>query len=596
MKRCVIFFFYDKEGVADRYIFHILQDLKGCSERIVFICNGKLSAQSRRDLSKYTEDIIVRKNEGFDVWAYKAGLSYLGWEKICSYDELVMMNFTIFPTLYSFCGMFDDMERITADFWGVTAYFEGNTAVAGHVPDHIQSHFIAVRRPMLCSYEFKQYWENMRPIQSYSDSIKYHESKFKKHFEERGFKSYIFAAAEELRPLTSCPAYWRQQYLLQNTHTPLIKRKVFYYPPYDGILFETAGEAAVDVYNWLKNSGSYDVNMIWENILRTSPMTDIKNALQLNYVFPHDRLHSTAMIHPSVGVILFAYSCDFVDQFKKYFAAIPQNAEIHILSPLENVDGLTALFSGYQKVTAHKAELGQLASTAILHFLLDTDLPYEYLLILQINISDRANYAAAYKSMECLLKSPEFVQNIFEKFEDEPHLGLLFPSPPNNEKYTSMLGREGIDFADEVISITNDLNIAFDASQSPVAPYFGMYWCRGETMRAILRLCPLEVSQKVENERRGFFEFWNVVIGLLAQKQGYYSAWSYHQGIAAIDLTNAFFYLNKLISSVGAQSKDDMWQLAGRVKKQMNFRRSIPNSTTQTNPLQKIFKGIGRKQ
>lgn len=596
MKRCVIFFFYDKKGIVDRYIFHILQDLKECSERIIFVCNGKLSAQSRRNLNKYTEDIIVRKNEGFDVWAYKAGLSYLGWEKIYSYDELVLMNYTIFPTLYSFCGMFEDMERIAADFWGVTAFFEGNTAVAGQVPDHIQSHFIAIRRPMLSSYEFKQYWENMRPIRSYSDSVRYHESRFKKYFEECGFRSYIFAEAEELRQLTCCPAYWRQQYLLENTCTPLIKRKVFYYPPYDGILFESAGEVAIDAYNWLKTSDSYDVSMIWENILRTSPMTNIKNALQLNYIFPYDRFLSATIRCPSVGVILFAYSCDFVDQLKKYLAVIPQNAEIYILSPLEHIDGLTDLFSERPKVIVHKTEEGQLASTAILHFLLNADLPYEYFLILQINISNRANYAATYKSMECLLKSPEFVQNIFDKFEDEPHLGLLFPSPPNHEKYTSMLGREGSDFANEVISITNDLDIAFDASQSPVAPYFGMYWCRGETMRAILKLCPLEVSQKIEDERRGLFEFWNIIIGLLAQKQGYYSAWSYHQEIAAMDLTNAFFYLNKLISSAGAQSKDDMWQMAGKVKKQMNFSKSIPNSTAQTNLSQKFFKRLGKKQ
>lgn len=567
MKRCVIFFFYDKEGVVDRYIFHILQDLKECSKRIVFVCNGKLSAQGRRDLSTYTGDIVVRNNEGFDVWAYKDGLSYLGWEQICGYEELVLMNFTIFPTLHSFCEMFDDMEHITADFWGVTAYFEGNTAVAGPVPDHIQSHFIAVRRPMLSSYEFKQYWENMRPIHSYADSVKFHESRFKKYFEERGFQSYIYAEAEELRPLTNCPAYWRQKYLLENTRTPLIKRKIFFYPPYDGLLFESAGEAAVDAYNLLKSSGKYDVNMIWENILRTSPMTNIKNALHLNYVFPCSSLLSDTMVHPTVGVILFAYSCDFVEQFRHYFAAIPQNAEIYILSPLDNVDALTALFPEHQKVLTYQTEEGQLASTAILHFLLHADLSYEYLLILQINISDRANYAATYKSMECLLKSPEFVQNIFKKFEDEPRLGLLFPSPLNNAKYTSMLGREGLDFAGEIIAITNDLNIAFDPGQSPVAPYFGMYWCRGEAMRAILSLSVFEAFQKVGNERRGFFEFWNIVIGLLAQKQGYYSAWSYHEGMAAIELTNAFFYLNKLVLSGGAKSKDDMWKLAYKFKK-----------------------------
>ncbi len=288
MKRCIVFFFYDKDGIVDRYIFHILQDLVQRSERIVFVCNGKLDAKGRRAVSEYTKDIMVRKNEGMDVWAYKEALSYLGWQEIYRYDELVLMNFTIFPTLHSFCEMFDDMERIDTDFWGTTTFFGRNTAVAGQVPDHIQSHFIAVRHPMLSSYEFKKYWEEMPSIQSYADSVRLHESRFTQRFEGYGFRSYAYAGAEELRPLTGCPAFWRQKYLLQNTKVPLIKRKTFFYPPYDGLVYETAGEAAVAPYDFLKKSGGYDTDMIWENILRTSPMTDIKNALQLNHIFPYE--------------------------------------------------------------------------------------------------------------------------------------------------------------------------------------------------------------------------------------------------------------------------------------------------------------------
>lgn len=80
------------------------------------MCNGKLTAQSRKKLGEFTEDILVRKNTGFDVWAYKDGLSYIGWDHLAQYDELVMMNHTIFPTPHSFTSMFDEMEGIEADF------------------------------------------------------------------------------------------------------------------------------------------------------------------------------------------------------------------------------------------------------------------------------------------------------------------------------------------------------------------------------------------------------------------------------------------------------------------------------------------------
>ncbi|MFD1903715.1 rhamnan synthesis F family protein [Paenibacillus rhizoplanae] len=33
-----------------------------------------------------------------------------------------------------------------------------------------------------------------------------------------------------------------------------------------------------------KNKTDYDVNLIWDNILRTNNQTDIKNAMNLNYI------------------------------------------------------------------------------------------------------------------------------------------------------------------------------------------------------------------------------------------------------------------------------------------------------------------------
>lgn len=567
MKRCVIFFFYDKEGIVDRYIYHILLDLKKCSERIIFVCNGKLSSQSRKGVNNYTKDILVRKNEGLDVWAYKEGISYLGWDQATSYDELILMNFTIFPTIYSFCNMFDEMEHITADFWGVTAYFSQLTSFAGEVPDHIQSHFIAVRNPMLSSYEFKKYWENVPSIRSYTDSVVFHESQFKKRFEEYGFKSYIYAEAEELRPLTNCPSYWRQKYLLQNTKTPLIKRKMFYYSLYDGWIHECMGEAAADSYDWLKNSGEYDTAPIWENILRTNSMPDIKRALQLNYIFSYTETLSAVPVSAKIAVLFFVYSCDFVKGFKEYLDSIPEEADIYILSPLEDIHEFKELFSERHQIFIHKTEPGQLASTATLHFLKNNDLPCEYLLVFQIGVSERTDYAATYKSMECLLKSPPFIQNILQKFEEEPYLGLMFPSPPNTVKHTSVLGREWNSFQNEAIEIADDLGIPIDKNQPPITPYFGTYWCRMKTMRKLLQICPFHSFQKIENLRKGPFEFWNIVIGLLAQKQGYYSAWVYNERIAAMELTNIFFYLEKLLRSAGAQPDEDIWKIASRIKK-----------------------------
>ena len=102
MKRVAIYFFYDKDGVVDRYVNYFLEDFKKNLDRLIVVCNGKLTPEGRQEFSKYTNEIIVRENKGFDVWAYKEGIEYIGWDNLKNYDELVMLNMTIMGPVYSF--------------------------------------------------------------------------------------------------------------------------------------------------------------------------------------------------------------------------------------------------------------------------------------------------------------------------------------------------------------------------------------------------------------------------------------------------------------------------------------------------------------
>ena len=74
MKRIAIYFFYDKNGVVDKYVNYFLEDLKKNIEELVIVCNGKLNSEGRKEFLKFTDKLIVRENKGFDVWAYKEGL------------------------------------------------------------------------------------------------------------------------------------------------------------------------------------------------------------------------------------------------------------------------------------------------------------------------------------------------------------------------------------------------------------------------------------------------------------------------------------------------------------------------------------------
>ena len=160
IRRLAIYFFYDKDGIVDDYITYMLADMKKNVSELLFICNGKLTRESRNKIEQYASDILVRENKGFDVWAYKDGIEHYGWDRLAGFDELIMMNFTIMGPLYPFKEMFDYMNSRDVDFWGITTFhgIEGDpfgTIKYNYLPVHIQSHFIAVRNKMLTSGEFK---------------------------------------------------------------------------------------------------------------------------------------------------------------------------------------------------------------------------------------------------------------------------------------------------------------------------------------------------------------------------------------------------------------------------------------------------------
>ena len=75
-KRLAIFSFYDSEGIVDSFIEFLLKDLNEVATELVIVINGFVCHEGYQILSKYTKNIVIRDNIGFDIGAFK-----LGYEK-----------------------------------------------------------------------------------------------------------------------------------------------------------------------------------------------------------------------------------------------------------------------------------------------------------------------------------------------------------------------------------------------------------------------------------------------------------------------------------------------------------------------------------
>ena len=120
LNRIAIFSFYDSEGIVYDYVEYYLNELKKNVARLVIVINGQILENGKKKLGVFTNEIIVRKNVGYDAGAYKECIiNYIGIDNISKYDELVLCNDTCFGPFIGFDQIFKKMQNNLCDFWGI---------------------------------------------------------------------------------------------------------------------------------------------------------------------------------------------------------------------------------------------------------------------------------------------------------------------------------------------------------------------------------------------------------------------------------------------------------------------------------------------
>lgn len=118
-KRLGIFLFYDKDGVADRYIEYMLKDIRPCLDRLIVIANGKADENAVKMFESIADKMIVRENKGFDIGAWQQGITEIcGREELAKYDSLTLFNDSFsapFTPLQTFTKRWRAAARTTGD-------------------------------------------------------------------------------------------------------------------------------------------------------------------------------------------------------------------------------------------------------------------------------------------------------------------------------------------------------------------------------------------------------------------------------------------------------------------------------------------------
>lgn len=561
-KRLAIYFFYDKNGIVDRFVPYFLEDLKkNCSE-ILIVCNGKLEENGEKILKKYGK-VLVRENKGFDVWAYKTGLEYYGWNVLEQFDEIVMLNSTIMGPIYPLKETFDKMNVKDLDFWGMTEYFKypadpSGCCVYKYIPDHIQSHFIVCRKSLVESKDFHEYWDNMPMIHNYWEAVGMHEMIFTKHFADMGYKWDVSVDMEDLRdyngyPLMMCPIK-----LIEERRCPIFKRRSFFHDAVD-YMSNTAGEQVRKLYDYIKESTAYDEDFIWETILRNYNQSDFVRNMDLTYIL--DRKNSEQKEECNnkynIALVMHLYFDDLLDNSFQYANSMPQNADIYVTT--NSVEKKEKILNIFQKLKCHKLEVRVIENrgrdvSSLLVGVKDVIMQYDIVCFMHDKktaqvIPGTVGAGFANKCLDNILASKGYVNNIIKCFDENPRLGLLTPPEPNHGWFFPTLGQEWRNNFKTAKDLADQLGIKVPMSEEkpPIAPFGTMFWFRPKAMKCLYaKDWEYEDFPPEPNNTDGtILHAIERLYPFAVQQEGYYPAIVMNDQWAAIEYTNLKYYVRE---------------------------------------------------
>ena len=287
MNRLIVCTFYDKDGIVDKYVFHLLKSFLKVSSKLVLLVNGGLKEDATRCLSGMHVTVLIRENMGFDSGAYKWFFTENPLkEKWADYDEVLLTNTTYFGPFFLWNNYFDFMNSIETDFWGLSVHPGGTLKNGIHFSRHVQTYFLAVRKSMLLSPSFFDYWANLHLPTCRLEATLNFELTFTDFFASKGFSYTSWLDEQGLCFEHGTNPYNCQRLpeLIKKYDFPLLKIKNFRPPNF---------MALTEILSYLEERRLYDHNLIWDALKRTGT----EKAWNLRALDDFVRSHDTIYIY-----------------------------------------------------------------------------------------------------------------------------------------------------------------------------------------------------------------------------------------------------------------------------------------------------------
>jgi rhamnosyltransferase len=491
-RRLFVYVVWDRRGGVDDYVPYALAGMRQDAAHILVVVNGSLSDAGRAKLEPVSDEILVRPNIGYDIWAHKEALDHLG-DRIAEYDEVVLTNDTWFGPVRPYRPVFERMASRAAHFWGMTdhAREEPNPFTGeGVLHYHLQSFWIAARRELFLSDAWRAYWRDLPPMPDYFDAVLKHEAVFTHHFATRGFRHDVAFPSAEYP--TDHAALFNPDLLLADG-CPLIKRRPFFhFPPFldrHAVIGREIAEAV--------ESYGYPMPLFWQNLARNVEPKILNADAGMLEVLPDVDVAYDPARPLRVVAILHIYYTDMTDEMLDRVDTLPGAYDLVITT---SDAGRAAQI---REIVERRPRDGRALDIRVVEsndgrdqsaFLIgcrDILLGDAYDLVVKLHSKktpqDGVNIGRHFKAQQFrnLLNRPGYTANLLALFQKEPGLGLVYP-PMIHIGYPTM-GRAWWANKEGAERLCDELGIRVPLDDiSPLAPFGSMFIARPAALRLLV--------------------------------------------------------------------------------------------------------------
>lgn len=545
IKRCGIFLFFDPAGKVDRYVMSMLKDLNRNLDHLLVVCNGYVEPKGIHDLRQVSNEVISRANVGFDVGGYREGLFYLGWKFLGQFDEIVMLNYTIFGPIYPFKEMFDTMAEKHISFWGISKHHKVDPdpfhkVSYGYLPEHIQSHFLVLRRDLFMSYQYRDFICNMKNPENYVESVCGYEAIFTKYFEDLGFRWEVYVDSSEYEGYAYNPLMFYPKEVVEKKRCPIVKRRSFF-TTYSDFLLNTCGESSAELYKYLLEELHYDMDPIWDNLLRLENHAAIHRCLHLNYILEsYDSVYSW---DKKAAIILIVESTRRLSWYQRFLREIPAKLDVILCGTKENCEKIHHM----EALTGKRVREYVFETENYLQMILKTSAQiqrerYQHIGILHMTEIESTEQPYSnevswqYSDWENLLYNGHTVENLLQTFEENPRMGMCIPPLPEFGRIFAKIGDGWGKMYGQVCEKLHERGVFVNTNSGeyPLAPWGGSFWMKGElfgNLRDYLR---------EEDEKEAM-----LMLPFLVQQMGHYTGIGYSDSWASVAVTNQDYMMRE---------------------------------------------------